>query len=71
VHVLGFQFRDFATHAPEECGRNDAELEAMLAAGTIVPHVGATFAIDDVVAALRHVGDGRAIGKVILDLTPA
>ena len=29
---------------------------------------GATFALDDVAAALRCVADGRAIGKIIVDV---
>ena len=68
MQVLGFQFADFAAHAPDEMARNEAELLDLLAAGRTTVHVGATFPLDDVVAALRHVADGRAIGKVILDV---
>lgn len=64
--VLGFQFADFVTHCPEEMARNEAELLGLLADGRASVHVGATFRLDDVVAALRHVADGKAIGKVIL-----
>jgi NADPH2:quinone reductase len=38
----------------------------LLAAGKVTPHIGATFAFDEVAAALRHVADGKAIGKVAL-----
>jgi NADPH:quinone reductase len=68
VHVLGFQFIDFVTHRPEEAARNEAELTALLASGRAVPHVGATFALDDAAAALRHVAEGRAVGKVVVDV---
>jgi NADPH2:quinone reductase len=68
VHVLGFQLIDFATNVPDELRRNEAELIDLLAAGRVVPHIGATFALDEVAAALRHVADGRAIGKVVLDI---
>ena len=68
--VLGFQFSDFAAHCAEEMARNEAELLDLLAAGRTTVHLGATFPLDDVVGALRHVGDGRAIGKVILDVAP-
>ena len=68
VHVLGFQFIDFARHAPDELRRNEAELVDLLAAGRVVPHIGATFPLDEVAAALRHVADGCAIGKVVLDV---
>jgi NADPH2:quinone reductase len=67
--ILGFEFRSFATHALDELRRNDDELMELLASGRVVPHIGATFALDDVAAALRYVADGRAIGKVVLDIT--
>ena len=68
VHVLGFQFVDFAAHRPDELHRNEEELLALLASGEVVPHIGATFALDDVGAALELVASGRAIGKVVLDV---
>jgi NADPH2:quinone reductase len=68
VHVLGFQMIDFMTHAAEELARNERELLELLADGRATPHVGATFPFDDVVDALRYVADGRAIGKVVLNL---
>ncbi|MET0458198.1 MAG: NADPH:quinone oxidoreductase family protein [Ilumatobacteraceae bacterium] len=68
VQVLGFQFLTFATNAPDEMLRNDAELMELLGTGRATPHIGATFAFDDVAAALRHVADGKAIGKVALTI---
>jgi NADPH:quinone reductase len=68
VHVLGFQFLDFATHAPDDRARDERELLDLLAAGRAFPHVGARFALDDAARALRHVADGRAVGKVVLDV---
>ena len=69
VHVLGFQFRDFVTHAPADAERNEYELMELLASHRVAPHIGAAFALDDAAAALRYVADGRAIGKVVLDIT--
>jgi NADPH2:quinone reductase len=66
--VLGFQFRDFAEHRPDELVRNDDELWALLAAGVVSPRLGASFALDDVADALRLVADGRVVGKVVLDV---
>ncbi len=68
--VLGFQFREFAEHCPDELRRNDDELWALLAEGRVRPHIGATFALDEVVAALAMVAEGRVVGKVILDVAP-
>ena len=68
VHVLGFDFRDFASHLPEDLRRNEEELMKLLAAHQVTPHIGAAFALSDAAAALRYVADGRAIGKVVLDV---
>ena len=69
--VLGFQFRDFAEHRPDELRRNDDELFALLAEGQVSPTLGATFALDDVAAALEMVAGDRVVGKVILEVAPA
>lgn len=66
VHVLGFEFRGFATHAPQEIRSNERELMDLLASGRVAPHIGATFTLDEAPAALRWVADGRAIGKVLV-----
>jgi NADPH2:quinone reductase len=66
--ILGFQFRDFATHHAEEMARNERDLLDLLAAGRATPHIGATFSLAEAAAALRYVADGRAIGKVLLDI---
>ena len=71
IHVLGFQFRDFALHAPEEMARNDRELLALLAGGRAAPLIGASFDLSQTSAALRHVAEGRAVGKVLLQIAPA
>ncbi|GAS92566.1 NADPH:quinone oxidoreductase family protein [Mycolicibacterium brisbanense] len=66
VHVLGFQFQDVPG---EEFARNEAELRGLLASGTIAPHIGAVYPLSEVAAALRHVADGRAVGKVLIALS--
>jgi NADPH2:quinone reductase len=68
VHILGFQMIDFITHAPDAAQRDESELLALLANGRALPHLGARFAFDDAAAALQYVADGRAIGKVVLEL---
>ena len=70
VHILGFEFLGFATNAADDVRRNEDELVEHFAAGRVVPHIGAAFPLDDAAAALRHVADGRAIGKVVIDVAP-
>jgi len=66
--ILGFQLRSFAASAPDEARRNEAELRELFADGRAFPHIGATFPLAETAAALRHVADGKAIGKVVLDI---
>jgi NADPH2:quinone reductase len=70
VVVLGFQFRDFAQHCPDEMARNDAELLGLLAEGRARPLIGAEFDLTEVAAALEHVAEGRAVGKVLVTVAP-
>jgi NADPH2:quinone reductase len=69
VQILGFQFIDFVMHRPDEFARNEQELAALLEQRRIDPHVGATFTLDEVVAALELVATGQAVGKVVIDLS--
>jgi NADPH2:quinone reductase len=68
VRVLGFQFRDWATHRGQEMVRNDAELMDLLAQGKAKPLIGATFDLAETAAALQHMADGRAVGKILLQV---
>lgn len=70
VRVLGFQFRDFATHRAADMARNDAELLELLASGRASPVIGATYGLNETAEALRVVGDGEAVGKVVLQVGP-
>lgn len=66
VRILGFQFQDVP---PEEFARNETELTDLLLAHPDLPHIGATFPLADTAKALREVADGRAVGKIVIDLT--
>ena len=68
VRILGFEFASFAVRAPDDLDRNERELLEILAARRVEPHIGAAFRFDDVAAALRYVAQGRAVGKVVLDV---
>jgi NADPH2:quinone reductase len=66
IRIVGFQFQDVPS---DEFARNEGELHELLATGRVSPHVGATYPLADAAAALRHVADGRAIGKVLIDVS--
>lgn len=66
IHLLGFQFQDVPA---DEFMRNEAELRALLTSGVVTPHIGAEFPLADTAAALRLVADGKAIGKVLIDVS--
>ncbi|MBO0678008.1 NADPH:quinone oxidoreductase family protein [Mycolicibacterium sp. S2-37] len=65
IVVQGFQFGDIPA---DEYRRNEAELRELLATGKVRPHIGATYALGDAVAALRQVADGHAVGKIVIDM---
>jgi NADPH:quinone reductase len=64
--VLGFQMRDLSANEPDAVRRDEAELRELLASGKVTPHIGASFKLSEAASALRHVADGKAIGKVVL-----
>jgi NADPH2:quinone reductase len=66
IQIQGFQFQDVPA---EEFTRNEAELGDLLRTGRVAPHVGAVFPLADIAKALRYVADGRAVGKVLIDLS--
>ncbi len=66
VQLLGFQLQDVPT---AEFDRNEQELSELLVSGRVKPHVGAVYPLEETVTALRLVGEGRAIGKVLIDLS--
>jgi NADPH:quinone reductase len=68
IRIVGFEFYGFVTHSPDEFQRGEEELAGLLASGRIVPHIGASFGLDDTAAALRLVADGEAVGKVVIDV---
>src|SRR3954471_6818190 len=66
ISILGFEFRSWAEQEPVDFARNEQELMSMLADGRATPHIGATFRLDEVVAAMQLVATGQAVGKVVL-----
>jgi len=66
IHVIGFQFQDVPV---AEFERNETELRELLVSGRVAPHVCATYPLSETATALRRVADGKAIGKVLIDLS--
>jgi NADPH:quinone reductase len=66
VTIRGFQFMDVP---PEEFERNDAELHNLLVSGRIAPHIGTVHPLAETARALRHVADGLAVGKVLIEIS--
>lgn len=65
--VRGFEMRGLATHVPEAIQACDETLNRLIAEG-MRPHLGARFELDEVPAALRHVANRQALGKVVVRL---
>ena len=66
IQVLGFQFQDVPA---DEFVRNERELTTLLTSGRVAPHIGASYPLEDTARALRQVADGRAIGKVLIEVS--
>jgi NADPH:quinone reductase len=66
VTVLGFQIQDVS---PDEFVRNEDELRVLLATGKVSPHICAVYPLAETSRALRQVADGKAVGKVVVDLS--
>jgi NADPH2:quinone reductase len=66
VSVQGMEIGGFNTHYPAQTSRDEAEAFEHFRAGTLRPLIGARFALDDVVQAMRAVSERRAVGKVII-----
>jgi NADPH2:quinone reductase len=69
ITVCGMEIRTFLADRPHDAARDMRELSQMFAAGTVAPHIGARFPLPEAAAALRHVADRRAVGKVVIDVT--
>jgi NADPH2:quinone reductase len=68
IYIMGFEFLAFATNFADDLRRNEDELMELLGTRRVIPHIGAAFPLDETAAALRYVADGRAIGKVVVDV---
>jgi NADPH2:quinone reductase len=70
VWLTGFENRTILDHLPDVAAVHRAEVLQMLLDGRIHPHIGGSHPLVDVVEALRELAERRAIGKVVVDITP-
>lgn len=68
ITVRGMEIRTFFTDYPEQAARDTAELQKMFADGLLRPAIGARFPLQRAAAALRHLADRKAVGKVVIDI---
>jgi NADPH2:quinone reductase len=70
VSILGFDLRAFTEAEPDTTAAARTELLQLLGAGRLRPEVSRTFPLAEAPAALRHVADRLAVGKVVVDVGP-
>ena len=63
---LGVFYGSFVEHEPDLARENIADLFALHAAGQIRPLISATFTLDQAADAIRHLGDRKVQGKVVV-----
>lgn len=68
ITVRGMEIRTFTADRPDDAARDMRELAGMFAAGTIRPYIGARFPLGETAAALRHVAERMALGKVVIEV---
>jgi NADPH:quinone reductase len=68
ITIRGMEIRTFTADHPVDAERDIRELEQMFADGRIQPYIGARFPLADAAAALRHVAERKAVGKVVIDV---
>lgn len=69
ISVSGMEIRTFVSDHPSESKRDLDELGEMFATGKVRPYIGARFPLAETAAALRHVAERKALGKVVVDVT--
>jgi NADPH2:quinone reductase len=68
ITVRGMEIRTFMADHPDDAARDMQELSQMFTTDTVRPYIGARFPLTEAAAALRHVADRKAIGKVVIDV---
>ena len=64
--ITGFTMQGITANRAEDVARHEAELWDLLAGGKVVPHIGATFPLEEGARALTELAERRATGKVLV-----
>ncbi|MCP4183032.1 MAG: NADPH:quinone oxidoreductase family protein [Hyphomicrobiales bacterium] len=65
--VVGVFWGSFARKQPKDYAANMMELMQWYSTGKIKPHVGQKFTLENASAALQHILDRKAVGKIVLN----
>lgn len=65
--VVGVFWGRFTAEEPAKSGHNRQQILEWAADGTISPHIGTRFSLDDGPEALRSVAERRAVGRVVIN----
>jgi NADPH2:quinone reductase len=68
IEVSGLQWSDYRDGAPEWVARVQSEIFALHVAGKIDPYISRTFPLEGFKDALSLLRDGKAQGKVVLEI---
>ena len=69
IEVSGLQWSDYRDRAPEWVARVQSEIFALHVAGKIDPYISRTFPLEGFKDALSLLRDGKAPGKLVLEIT--
>lgn len=70
ARIVGVWYGTWAEKHPDEVAANVADLTGMIASGAISPRYSEAFDLEDYVDAFRVLSERRALGKVVLRITP-
>ncbi|MEO0575644.1 MAG: NADPH:quinone oxidoreductase family protein [Pseudomonadota bacterium] len=66
--IVGVFWGSFTQHEPQAHMENMAELVAGFADGSLQPHIGHVFSLDDAAAAMNVLASRQAMGKVVIEI---
>jgi len=71
VFVTGFTMEGLARNQAADVARDEVEVNALLASGRVVPHIGGRYPLDQAAQALTDMAGRQAVGKLLVEPVPA